>query len=39
MNRAIDIDIWVHAQMGGPIWVSCKPIMPCDYYCNAHVAL
>jgi hypothetical protein len=28
----------VHAQMGGPIWVSRKPILPCGCHCNAHVA-
>jgi len=27
----------MHAQMGGPIWVSCKPNLPCG--CNAHVVL
>jgi hypothetical protein len=26
-----------HAQMGGPIWVLSKPILPCGYHCNAHV--
>jgi hypothetical protein len=30
---------WVRAQMGGPIWVSHKPILPYGYHCNAHVAL
>jgi hypothetical protein len=27
----------VHAQMSGPIWVSCKLILPCGFYYNAHV--
>jgi hypothetical protein len=30
---------WVHAQMGGPIWLSHKPILPCGCHCNAHVIL
>jgi hypothetical protein len=29
----------VHVQMGGPIWVSHKPILPCGCHCNAHVDL
>jgi hypothetical protein len=28
-----------HAQMGGPIWVPHKLIMPCGCHCNAHVVL
>jgi hypothetical protein len=29
----------ISAQMGGPIWMSCKPILLCGCHCNAHVAL
>jgi hypothetical protein len=30
---------WVSAQMGGPIWMSQKPILPCGCHYNTHVAL
>jgi len=30
---------WVDAWLGGPIWVSCKSILPCGYHCNAHATL
>ncbi len=33
------LSIWVRVQMGGPIWVSQKPIFPCGCHCNAHVVL
>jgi hypothetical protein len=38
-KKGQDVSCKVHAQMGGPIWVSHKIIQHCGCHCNAHVAL
>ncbi len=38
-KKGQDVSHMVHAQMSGPIWVSCKLIRRCGCHCNAHVAL
>jgi hypothetical protein len=37
-NKKISI-YKVDAWLGGPIWVSRKPILPYGCHCNAHVTL